>query len=34
VKNQKRWSQVMYMSYILDFKQGLLGGKDDSVSSK
>lgn len=27
MKNKKRWSQVMYMSYVLDYKEALLGGK-------
>lgn len=26
VKNKKRWSQVMYMSYVLDFKEKLMEG--------
>lgn len=29
VKNKKRWSQVMYMSYVLDYKTALLGGQDN-----
>eukprot|EP00112_Aurelia_sp_Birch-Aquarium-sp1_P009840 Seg2134.2 transcript_id=Seg2134.2/GoldUCD/mRNA.D3Y31 product="Chitin synthase chs-2" protein_id=Seg2134.2/GoldUCD/D3Y31 len=29
VKNKKRWSQVMYMSYILDFKRRERERKDD-----
>ena len=28
VKNKKRWSQVMYMSYVLDFKEKTMDGKD------
>ena len=26
VKNKKRWSQVMYMSYVLDFKEKIMEG--------
>ncbi|XP_078360423.1 uncharacterized protein LOC144644771 isoform X1 [Oculina patagonica] len=29
VKNKKRWSQVMYMSYVLDYKQRLLEVQDE-----
>ncbi|XP_068739017.1 uncharacterized protein [Montipora capricornis] len=29
VKNKKRWSQVMYMSYVLDHKEKLLGANDN-----
>ncbi|XP_068739006.1 uncharacterized protein [Montipora capricornis] len=29
VKNKKRWSQVMYMSYVLDHKKKLLEAHDD-----
>ncbi|XP_032242861.1 uncharacterized protein LOC5517022 [Nematostella vectensis] len=31
VKNKKRWSQVMYMSYVLDHKQKILGVRDDQT---
>ncbi|KAK3724973.1 hypothetical protein QZH41_005874 [Actinostola sp. cb2023] len=31
VKNKKRWSQVMYMSYVLDYKQRLLKVGDDET---
>ena len=27
VKNKKRWSQVMYMSYVLDYQQNRLKGE-------
>ena len=30
VKNKKRWSQVMYMSYVLDYKQRLFNGMNKS----
>lgn len=29
VKNKKRWSQVMYMSYVLDYQQNRLKARDD-----
>ncbi|XP_032230762.2 uncharacterized protein LOC5506512 [Nematostella vectensis] len=31
VKNKKRWSQVMYMSYILDYKEGTMGSTDENT---
>ncbi|KAK3722284.1 hypothetical protein QZH41_016392 [Actinostola sp. cb2023] len=31
VKNKKRWSQVMYMSYVLDYRQRLLKVDDDEA---
>ncbi|XP_031575148.1 uncharacterized protein LOC116308782 isoform X2 [Actinia tenebrosa] len=31
VKNKKRWSQVMYMSYILDYKQRIYNVPDDQT---
>ena len=33
VKNKKRWSQVMYMSYVLDFKTRCMEGMCVEYSS-
>ena len=32
VKNKKRWSQVMYMSYVLDLKEKIMEGMNTEPS--